>query len=489
MSILRSREASSGSPPETLETTPPSPVEASADETIHSSVFSPATSSLVHQSSTEMDHSGTTPPLRRSLRLASMSNASLVTDAPAVTNRGGRKNSLSSFSKTTVEVEAPATVCKADAEGIKVLEVPEGSPSLLTNKRKYFDDSVGGKYMYLRSGSKLARVGFDQMSEDTNEAQTEMSTSGPQRVPEGLTNGIDVNMAAENLEKNIGEEWFSSQVKGKGILIEAAPAEQPAGKVNQTIENAEHKNRGKGKLVEEEDLLPVGASEADMDADAVVPKDVARYSGYVNTSTRKSKGQNESRKEAVRSRAIELAPKFAFFKPEDDKQEEEDDKQEEEGQEDPEDLPPDANNDWPGPFSTARKIIRDRNQMLKTRESNNFLKKGQNVKSRISWVPTKIGKPVVRVPPTLRDLCVNILLENAEEIESLDGIPDLLKHRLILKLCHSRKMSPLLLSHLVSATPTEICLWDCSWLTEDQFGNIFSQCDVKYLKVLGSFSW
>ncbi|XP_042447553.1 uncharacterized protein LOC122032340 isoform X1 [Zingiber officinale] len=485
MPILRSIAASLGSPPETLETTPPSSVEASADETIHSSRTSPATSSSFRQSSTEMDHSGATPPLRRSLRLASMSNASFVTDSPAVTNRGGRKNSLSSVSKTTVEVEAPPTVCKADAEEIKVLEVPEGSPTLLNHKRKDFDDSVGGKYMCLRSGSKLARVGFDQMSGDTNEAQTEMLTSGPQRVHEGFSNGIDVDMVAENLEEKIGEERFSTQLKGKGILIEAVPEEQQAGKVNQTIENAEYENKGKGKLVEEEDLLSISAAEFDMDADAAVAKDVARYSGYANTSTRKSKRQNEYRKEVVRSRAIELAPKFAFFKPEDDKQEEEDDKQEAEGQEDPEDLPPDANNeDWPGPFSTALKIIEDRNQKLRTRESNNYFKKGQNDKSRISWVPTKNRNPMARVPSTLRDLCVKILLENAEEIESLDGIPDLLKHRLILKLCHSRKMNPHLLSHLVSATPTEICLSDCSWLTEVQFENIFSQCDVKCLKVL-----
>ncbi|XP_042450024.1 uncharacterized protein LOC122034750 isoform X2 [Zingiber officinale] len=478
MPILRSIAASLGSPPETLETTPPPSVEASADETIHSSRTSPAASSLFHQSSTEMDHSGATPPLRRSLRLASMSNASFVTDSPAVTNRGGRKNSLSSASKTTVEVEAPPTVCKADAEEIKVLEVPEGSPTLLNHKRKDFDDSVGGKYMCLRSGSKLARVGFDQMSGDTNEAQTEMLTSGPQRVHEGFSNGIDVDMVAENLEEKIGGERFSTQLKGKGILIEAVPEEQQAGKVNPTIENAEYENKGKGKLVEEEDLLSISAAEVDMDADAAVAKDVARYSGYANTSTRKSKRQNEYRKEVVRSRAIELAPKFAFFKPEDDKQEAE-------GQEDPEDLPPDANNeDWPGPFSTALKIIEDRNQKLRTRESNNYFKKGQNDKSRISWVPTKNRNPMARVPSTLRDLCVKILLENAEEIESLDGIPDLLKHWLILKLCHSRKMNPHLLSHLVSATPTEICLSDCSWLTEVQFENIFSQCDVKCLKVL-----
>ncbi|KAG6469260.1 hypothetical protein ZIOFF_073966 [Zingiber officinale] len=482
MPILRSIAASLGSPPETLETTPPPSVEASADETIHSSRTSPAASSLFHQSSTEMDHSGATPPLRRSLRLASMSNASFVTDSPAVTNRGGRKNSLSSASKTTVEVEAPPTVCKADAEEIKVLEVPEGSPTLLNHKRKDFDDSVGGKYMCLRSGSKLARVGFDQMSGDTNEAQTEMLTSGPQRVHEGFSNGIDVDMVAENLEEKIGGERFSTQLKGKGILIEAVPEEQQAGKVNPTIENAEYENKGKGKLVEEEDLLSISAAEVDMDADAAVAKDVARYSGYANTSTRKSKRQNEYRKEVVRSRAIELAPKFAFFKPEDDKQEAE-------GQEDPEDLPPDANNeDWPGPFSTALKIIEDRNQKLRTRESNNYFKKGQNDKSRISWVPTKNRNPMARVPSTLRDLCVKILLENAEEIESLDGIPDLLKHWLILKLCHSRKMNPHLLSHLVSATPTEICLSDCSWLTEVQFENIFSQCDVKCLKLYG-FIW
>ncbi|KAK4368591.1 hypothetical protein RND71_012383 [Anisodus tanguticus] len=138
--------------------------------------------------------------------------------------------------------------------------------------------------------------------------------------------------------------------------------------------------------------------------------------------------------------------------------------------------------DWPSPFSTALKIIRDREMNIKHQQKS-FSEKS---KTEVVWVPKKEQQCQFRklVIPSLKDLCVGILVKNADEITSLDCVPDALKHKIYQSLCDSRKMTYQFFDLLIHGSPTEIRIRDCSWLNEEKFTQSFEGCDTSNLVVL-----
>ncbi|KAJ7979250.1 F-box/LRR-repeat protein 13 [Quillaja saponaria] len=125
--------------------------------------------------------------------------------------------------------------------------------------------------------------------------------------------------------------------------------------------------------------------------------------------------------------------------------------------------------DWPGPFSTAIKIIKDRT-----------LKSSQTV---CSSSRKNVFTPITSVP-SLQELCIVILAKHADAIVSLEMVPDALRNKLSQLLCDSRRMNSHFFDLLVRGSPTEICLKDCSWLTEEHFVKSFQGCDTSNLGVL-----
>ncbi|KAK3040369.1 hypothetical protein RJ639_026774, partial [Escallonia herrerae] len=137
--------------------------------------------------------------------------------------------------------------------------------------------------------------------------------------------------------------------------------------------------------------------------------------------------------------------------------------------------------DWPGPFSTAMKIIRDRGTNVNMQQKNSSLHKANS--SPVVWVPRKDrqdGCSKLSVP-SLQELCVAILSKNVDAITSLDSVPDLLRHRLSQLLCDTRRMNDHFFDLLLSGSPTEIRVRDCSWLSEKHFAKSFEACDVNNL--------
>ncbi|RAL37087.1 hypothetical protein DM860_004009 [Cuscuta australis] len=140
--------------------------------------------------------------------------------------------------------------------------------------------------------------------------------------------------------------------------------------------------------------------------------------------------------------------------------------------------------DWPGPFSTAMKIIQDREKV-----KNIVTQKGSTTKSKaeaLKWSPKSGLHSNQRgmIAPSLQDLCMAILVKNADAVTSLDCIPDVIKHKLCHILCDSRKMNNHFLGLLTCGFPTEIRLRDCSWLTEEDFIKFFEGCQTSNLTVL-----
>ncbi|XP_060208591.1 uncharacterized protein LOC132635987 isoform X1 [Lycium barbarum] len=127
----------------------------------------------------------------------------------------------------------------------------------------------------------------------------------------------------------------------------------------------------------------------------------------------------------------------------------------------------------PDPFSTALKRIKERIPK----------QKGEKL---VRWEAAQNpeNKEFPRVIPSLLDLSLKALAENAEAIVSLQGVPDILRQRLTELLCNSRKMSSHMLDLLVQGSPTQIRIKDCSWLTEKQFCDSFRDFDRRNLMVL-----
>ncbi|XP_020269957.1 DNA repair protein rhp7 isoform X1 [Asparagus officinalis] len=270
---------------------------------------------------------------------------------------------------------------------------------------------------------------------------------------------VDLNKRLDGGEK--------SQLEENGEVSEAVSVEKSKDKM--VIDDDEE---GKGKLVVEEGQSSIYNNEVTQSSAREV------FEGGRSRRRVKTRMAKESRKESGRKVALELAPKYAFFKADEESSEEEEE----------EDLAvnADQNEDWPGPFSTAMKIIRDREQILIARELNSSSKKNDDAGVKIQWSPSKDKKVKTfgKSPPSLHDLCMKVLCDNAEEVESLYGVPDAIKHRFVSHLCRSRKMGSRVLGLLVSGSPTEIHLSDCSWGTEGEFEEAFGGCNTEKLKVL-----
>ncbi|XP_054806024.1 uncharacterized protein LOC129308720 isoform X2 [Prosopis cineraria] len=138
--------------------------------------------------------------------------------------------------------------------------------------------------------------------------------------------------------------------------------------------------------------------------------------------------------------------------------------------------------EWSGPFSTAMKTIRNR----ETKSGQMGCKSSESLPASINWVPRSNQEQVcARVSaPSLLELSLDLLAKNADAIVSLENVPDALKHKLCHLLCDSRKMNFQLLELLLTGTPTEIRLTDCSWMTEEQFVTAFQSCDTTNMVVL-----
>ncbi|CAN8270410.1 unnamed protein product [Cochlearia groenlandica] len=139
--------------------------------------------------------------------------------------------------------------------------------------------------------------------------------------------------------------------------------------------------------------------------------------------------------------------------------------------------------DWPGPFSTAMKIIRDREEDAVMYSDISLSHKERS--SPIVWAPKRnytVAAPLKA--PSLQELSLRVLVKNADAITSLDYVPDAFKVKICQLLCDSRRMDVHVLDLLVRGSPTEICVPDCSWLTEEVFTDCFKDCDTSNLMIL-----
>ncbi|KAG7640618.1 Leucine-rich repeat cysteine-containing subtype [Arabidopsis suecica] len=375
--------------------------------------------------------------------------------------------------------------------------------------------SVDEKFLSLRSGKRVAKRGVDYGIEIESSKFDFDSESGSKRkrvcvdlVEENIVKnesensvGLEDRSGSGVLGDSLAEKWYVVEVenesnnKGKGIMEDSygesdvicgQSYEKPSSSMGRRRYTREEK--GKGIMQVEDVSSPVTVEIVEVDEEEIEieslvnsekPPDVS-VSELAATMANVEQGQNrensneignDSRTQHFRDIAERIAHRFAHF---DAQAEEEEDLSDKEGEQQVE--------DWPGPFSTAMKIIKDREE-----NTTPYVGTGVSYKERSSptiWVPRSNHSFPPRKAPSLQELSLRVLVKNADAITSLDYVPDTLRVKLCQLLCDSRRMDVHFLDLLVQGSPTEICVPDCSWLTEEEFTECFKNCDTSNLMVL-----
>lgn len=378
------------------------------------------------------------------------------------------------------------------------------------------EEDGGSKcFLSLRSGKRVAKRGVDGVSngESGNDLSADKNGSvksigEPGRGEKGKgklgVNNIDVVVLdsedeVERSNENVSQSDLPSggSSTGKGQLsgaieggVDDSEDEMISGEngINEGRRKYSRQEKGKDKLVGEALLLNDNdkvelhlGSELLSSVHNVVPSPSQIVENIAlqdemrarNTNARQDGRGRNRYMERFRDIARQNAPRFARFDP----QEEEEN-----------DMPPQVDveqdvEDWPGPFATAMKIMRD------GAEKNVRVQSAHKDKTKpalVNWVPKcqedrALSKNLI---PSLQELCLSALATNADAIVSLESVPDALRHQLSHLLCDSRRMNAHFFELLVQGSPTEVRLRDCSWMTEEELTKSFQLCDISNLTVL-----
>ncbi|MFS7965500.1 putative leucine-rich repeat domain superfamily [Helianthus anomalus] len=377
-----------------------------------------ASSSSFHNTHTSDSNLG----LRRSARL-SLNRTSFNNNAAGSTSRCKRKAVNDDLDKESATVRLPLD-----------LDTPVKAPTLDVQ-----DSDVGNPCLRLRSGKKLVKP---EANKNEKETQVEANIDG---VSEGCVVIEEQQVPVDCEQMDVG--------------------------VNGAVKTDRNEEKGKGKLVEGSSSSDFSVTDYLNDADDLVlgPEE----GGLMDTVMAESSNKIDP-KERFKNVAKVNASRFAHFSVQ-----EEDEEDADEDELEPQMEPNGDVEDWPGPFSTAMKIIKDRSSNTSTEQA----KKSESVP--VIWVPKKNNQDrFVNVPPSLEELCMGIMAENVDAITSLESVPDALRHKLTQALCDSRKMNHHFFNLLASRSPSEIRIKDCSWLNEEQFTKTFEAIDASNLTVL-----
>ncbi|AEC05997.1 F-box/LRR protein [Arabidopsis thaliana] len=378
--------------------------------------------------------------------------------------------------------------------------------------------SVDEKFLSLRSGKRVAKRGVDygieiESSKFDFDLKLGESASKTKRVCVDLVEETIVKNESEDsvdledksssgvLGDSLAEKWYVVEVenesnnKGKGIMEDSYGESdvicgQSYEKQSSSMGRRRYTREEKGKgIMQVEDVSSpvtveiVEVDEEEMEIESLVnsekPPDVsvtelaATMANVEQAQNRENSNEigNDSRTQHFRDIAERIAHRFAHF---DAQVEEEEDLSDKEGEQQVE--------DWPGPFSTAMKIIKDREEYTTPHVGIGVSNKERS--SPTIWVPRSNFSFPPRKAPSLQELSLRVLVKNADAITSLDYVPDTLRVKLCQLLCDSRRMDLHFLDLLVQGSPTEICVPDCSWLTEEEFTECFKNCDTSNLMVL-----
>lgn len=333
-----------------------------------------------------------------------------------------------------------------------------------------FTREVRGKGKLVRDdlASNGVSISDNLANNDGSESADERQSSGGDENGNAKLGGAgDGGVVIDNGPVQ-GTRRFGRKEKGKGVVVDSSLLRNSDEKTELDLDSDE-KNLVENAILGLLDL----SDDATLSDETNVLKAKARENESRRRESARSIRESTRRGYMVRFREIarENATRFALFSPQ-----EEEENHLSSGAEEEQEF-----EDWPGPFSTAMKIIKDRTTKNRRREGS-LLEKSKH--APLIWVPRRIHNHSKRLVPSLKELSLGILAKNADAIVSLENVPDTLKHKLSQLLCDSRRMNSHFFELLIQGSPTEVRLRDCSWLTEEQFTKCFQGCNTSNLMVL-----
>lgn len=118
-----------------------------------------------------------------------------------------------------------------------------------------------------------------------------------------------------------------------------------------------------------------------------------------------------------------------------------------------------------GPWSSAVELANAREAALNARQVK--LQGAADRRRQVVWTPrhdVRLGpRPRCNVP-LLFDLALDLVVEYAEDVESLWGLPEVVRTRVAAAVCRARRLSPSVARLFVTHAPEEVCLPDCALL-------------------------
>ncbi|XP_021902059.1 uncharacterized protein LOC110817715 isoform X2 [Carica papaya] len=471
MTVLRSRQVTSTiqqPKPKTPQTSiiiePATPVQTREPATQQSTPIAGPNDESVGLGSNSVSLSASGPFRRRSIRLASKSVIGDCSNEPDVSEKNDSRVSDHESVKGN-------RVDGLIEEGFRVLSDKGTSrkrEKKVDDNSSRFESETKQGNLILRSGKRIVKRRVENASDCKTVCEDEKET-GHEGNGESLKGSLAVNgnldfeSEAKNSVSYVKE--MREKKEGKRILREV----NREGSVNGKLEkrktvNEQNGDNGRRYSREEKKKGKMVEHSSPSNCDEQIQED------YLFSVAEEL--EHKSRMEQFRDIARENASRFAHYNPQDDETEAP-------GLEVVAEI-----EDWPGPFSTAMKIIRDRSDKSKIQQGSSSSVETKS--APVIWVPkrSKAGDRSKLLVPSLKELCMKILIKNADAITSLEYIPDAMRHKLSQLLCDSRRMNAHFLDLLVRGSPSEIRLRDCSWLTEEQFTKCFEGCDTSSLTVL-----
>ncbi|CAK9213214.1 unnamed protein product [Sphagnum jensenii] len=153
--------------------------------------------------------------------------------------------------------------------------------------------------------------------------------------------------------------------------------------------------------------------------------------------------------------------------------------------------------DWPGPFSTAIRLVEGRAAAAAARRQEVASTTAGNLKTAaiplVNWSPTRKldggdgsirSRQQRRVAPSLHDICAELLCANVNHVESLGCVPESMRKMIGARLCSRRMMTAQAIGLFFEGEPVEISVPDCSLIPELELTQQMAQCSTQRLEVL-----
>ncbi|GJS47259.1 leucine-rich repeat, cysteine-containing subtype protein [Tanacetum coccineum] len=406
----------------------------------------------------------------------------------------------------------------SDTSGVLVsdmdTEQPDKNEIETVTGDKESEGDVGSQSLNLRSGNNkvvllpdLNQLADDEKlspaaSKDDKETQDRVSEEGSVGIGrttswrrfsrQDKNKGVSVVDVERDMEIDLGKDVDIGE-KGKGKVIEINSSSSDSGPDNMdedfVLGNATRialEEKGKEKIAEVDSSSRSRDRNEELGAGLMDDGTIAAAdAGSLGIAAIGKASTSSSRmRERFKDAAKKNATRFAYFshQPEDEGLDIDDDEEDE-----PQPPQTEANadeEDWPGPFSTAMKIINDRTANTPPQKKT----KAESVP--LIWLPKEKQQRVRRAPPSLQDLCMTIMSQHVDAITSLESsgrcLPDyvllpllaLLPSRLSaltnISLKGACRLSDAGLKALVDSAPAlrSINLGCCSLLTVDAINNL-----------------